>query len=143
MFKSKLGVVLLVMFLTLAVAGGAVFLSWDYITAGEKENAEPTIDEIIERSYDTEELTTNLLNNGFVRSKYKIQLDSKDALHELEKRDFQVTNVIITTLSGKEATDLSGPDGKLALEEELKEQINELMQEGTVQKVYMTEWVLQ
>lgn len=89
MFKSKLGVVLLVMFLTLAVAGGAVFLSWDYITAGEKENAEPTIDEIIERSYDTEELTTNLLNNGFVRSKYKIQLDSKDALHELEKEIFK------------------------------------------------------
>ncbi|MDQ0206336.1 flagellar basal body-associated protein FliL [Alkalicoccobacillus murimartini] len=143
MFKSKLSVVLLVMVLTLAVAGGAVFLSWDYITAEAEADTEPTIDEIIERSYDTEELITNLLSDGVVRSKYKIQLDSKEALEELEKRDFQVTNIIITTLSGKEASELRGPDGKSELEAELQEQINELMQKGSVQRVYMTEWVLQ
>ncbi|TSB46418.1 flagellar basal body-associated protein FliL [Alkalicoccobacillus porphyridii] len=143
MFKNKVAVILLVMFMTLAIAGGALFISWDYITAETDSSAEPSIDEIIERSYDTEEMTTNLLNGGFVRSKYKIQLDSKEALHELEKRDFQVTNIVLTTLSGKEAKELAGPEGKTQLEEELKEQINTLMQEGSVQKVYMTEWVVQ
>ena len=143
MFKSKISIILIVMFMTLAVAGGAVFLSWDYLTAEADSSTEPTIDEIIERSYDTEEMTTNLLNGGFVRSKYKIQMDSKGALEELVKRDFQVTNIVLTTLSGKEAKELSGPEGKSQLEEELKEQINTLMQEGTVQKVYMTEWVVQ
>ncbi|HJV30715.1 MAG TPA: flagellar basal body-associated FliL family protein, partial [Bacillales bacterium] len=62
---------------------------------------------------------------------------------ELTKRDFQVKNIIIEELSEKKAQDLQGKAGKLQLENTLKMKTNELMQDGKVVKVYITESLLQ
>ena len=50
-------------------------------------------------SVDIKEITTNLASNDFIRISFKIQTDSKKAKEELEKRDFQVNNIIILELS--------------------------------------------
>lgn len=105
---------------------------------GEGEAKEPTIDEVLEASVDVPEITTNLASNDFIRISFKIQTDGKKAKEELEKRDFQVKNIIIHTLSEKKAEQISGSEGQTLLETELKDQINELMQEGKVEKVYIT-----
>ena len=39
--------------------------------------------------------------------------------------------------------DLEGKQGKLALESSLKTKINELMNEGEVQQVYITSYIIQ
>lgn len=98
---------------------------------------------MLENSVDIPQLTTNLASDDFIRISFKIQTDSTDAKDEVQKRDFQVKNLIIQDLSEKKAEDIRGKEGKQELENSLKTQINELMQDGKVVKVYITDSLLQ
>lgn len=107
------------------------------------DKKEPTIDQVLEASVDISEITTNLLNDDFIRISFTIQTDGRKAKSELSKREFQVRNIIIQELSELTNEDLNGREGKIHLEEVLKENINELMQEGEIVKVYITSAILQ
>lgn len=52
-------------------------------------------------------------------------------------------NIIILELSEKTAEDLKGKEGQQKLENDLKTKISEIMQEGKVEHVYITESLLQ
>lgn len=133
------------MFILLVIIAlvGAVAIIMLLNTNNQSKSSEPTIDEVLEMSVDIKEITTNLASNDFIRISFKIQTDSKDAKEELEKRDFQVNNIIILELSGLEVEEIQGKEGQLKLEETLKTKINEILQEGKVQKVYITQFLLQ
>lgn len=131
-----------IMLFTLIIIGAVAVFAYLNIMANDGES-EPTIDEVLETSVDIPEITTNLLNDDFIRISFKIQTNSKKAKTELEKRDFQVRNIIIQELSELKSTDLDGKEGKIQLEEVLKEKINELMQNGEIVKVYITSAILQ
>ena len=133
------------MFILLVIIAlvGAVAIIMLLNTNNQGKDSKPTIDEVLEMSVDIKEITTNLASNDFIRISFKIQTDSKDAKEELEKRDFQVNNIIILELSGLEVEEIQGKEGQLKLEETLKTKINEILQEGKVQKVYITQFLLQ
>ena len=133
------------MFILLVIIAlvGAVAIIMLLNTNNQGKDSKPTIDEVLEASVDIKEITTNLASNDFIRISFKIQTDSKDAKEELEKRDFQVNNIIILELSGLEVEEIQGKEGQLKLEETLKTKINEILQEGKVQKVYITQFLLQ
>lgn len=104
---------------------------------------EPTIDEIVEASVEVPEITTNLADNKVVRVSLKIQTTNKDAAAELTKRDFQVKDIVIQELSEMEQKDLEGKKGKQVFQKSLKTRINELMQEGEIQEIYITSFITQ
>lgn len=122
---------------------GAVAIIIILNMSGNNKNNEPSIDEVLEASVDVPQITANLADDNYIRISFKIQTDSKKAKEELEKRDFQVKNTIILTLSEKTSKELKGKKGQLNLETELKNKLNEFMQEGKVEKVYITESLLQ
>lgn len=122
---------------------GAVAVVVVLKVTGAEGDKEPSIDKVLEASVDVPEITTNLASDDFLRISFKIQTDGKKAKEELEKRDFQVKNIIIHTLSEKTAEQVSGNAGQTQLEKELKDQINELMQEGKIEQVYITGSLLQ
>ncbi|KMY56080.1 flagellar basal body-associated protein FliL [Bacillus sp. FJAT-27231] len=104
---------------------------------------EPDIDEVIESSVDIPEMTTNLASDDYIRISFKIQTDSKKAQEELTKRDFQAKNIIIEELSEMKSQDLKGKKGKEQLTNRLKDQLNEIMQDGEVLDVYITSYIIQ
>lgn len=104
---------------------------------------EPTIDQVIESSVDIPQMTTNLASGDYLRISLKIQTDSKKAKEELQKRDFQVKNIVVEELSEMKSDDLKGKEGKVKFQETLKKRINSLMQDGKVVQVYITEALLQ
>ena len=108
--------------------------------AGQKE---PSIDQILESSVDVAQVTTNLASDDLIRISFKFQTDSKKAKKELEKRDFQVKDVIIQELSEMKADEIQGKDGQTNLKEALKLKLNSLMNDGKVVEVYITESLLQ
>ncbi|MGG3999118.1 flagellar basal body-associated protein FliL [Anoxybacillus kestanbolensis] len=110
---------------------------------GNNEPKEPTVDEIVASSFDVPEIMTNLMDGSFIKIAFKIQTDSEKAKEEAEKRDFQIKNIIIEELSEMTAEQFKGKQGKLLLEKKLRERINELMQEGKVEKIYITSFILQ
>jgi flagellar FliL protein len=125
--------------LILIVAGIFIF----YLLNQNKSAEEPTIEELLEYSLDIPEITTNLNSSQIIRIAFKIQTNSEDAKSELENRTFQVNNLIIKQLSGMDADELSGTEGKIKLEDELKSQINEIMTNGQVDQVYITSIIMQ
>ncbi|MDF1506580.1 flagellar basal body-associated protein FliL [Robertmurraya sp. DFI.2.37] len=137
MKNNKLVMIMLIILITITLVGAVAVVVVLKVT-GAENTAGPTIDELLEYSVDIPEITTNLAGNDFIRISFKIQTDSKKAKEELEKRDFQVKNIIIHTLSEKSSEEIQGSQGQTVLEEELKEKINELMMSGKVEKVYIT-----
>nr|WP_249365282.1 flagellar basal body-associated protein FliL [Cytobacillus citreus] len=139
--KNKLLMIMIILLVAITLVGAvAVIVVKELNSSGTKE---PTIDEVLESSVDIPQITTNLASNDFVRISFKIQTDSKNAKKELEKRDFQVKDIIIQELSEMEAKDIQGKEGQNKLKEDLKTKINEIMQKGQVEQVYITENLLQ
>lgn len=134
---------LLLIFMSVVIIALAVGLYYFFMKGTEAAGGKPTADEIVENSVEIPEITTNLLNGDYIRISFTIQTDGKKAKEELEKRNFQVENVIIKKLSGLEAKDLEGTEGKVKLEKDLKESLSDFMEEGKIIQVYITSTIIQ
>src|SRR5690625_7344182 len=60
---------------------------------------EQSIDDMNDYSFETDEITTDLIDGRFVRIQFRIITDGKKSLKELEKRDFQIENILIKEIS--------------------------------------------
>ncbi|UOE92831.1 flagellar basal body-associated protein FliL [Alkalihalobacillus sp. LMS39] len=143
MFKNKLITIMLIIILSLTLLGVLALVLVNYFSSNSDEDHEPTIDEIVSLSYDTPEMTTNLLSNDFAKVQFRIQVDNKRALREIAKRDFQLENIIIRELSEVTSSQLSGGEAIEDLEGNLRDKINELMEEGEVVHVYTRRFIIQ
>ncbi|MGM7701179.1 flagellar basal body-associated protein FliL [Pseudalkalibacillus sp. Hm43] len=125
----------------LAIAGVVLYinLSGDDKKASGKLSA----DELVELSVTTEEIMTNLSDEGFAKVTFRIQVDNQKAKKELETRMFQIRNSIIYQLSGTQAEDLKGPEGIDKLEQDLQKTINGFLENGKVVRVFTTEKIVQ
>ena len=140
--KNKLLTIMLIILVCITLIGVIALLIVSQLNKGDEEE-KPSIDEIVESSIDIAEITTNLAGENFIRISLKVQTDSLEAAEELTKRDFQVKNIVITELSEMTPEQLDGKEGKMAFESSLKIKINELMDSGEVQKVYITSYIIQ
>jgi len=104
-------------------------------------NEEQSIDDMNEFSYETDEITTDLKDGKFVRIKFQIIADSRKAAKELEKRDFQIENILIKEISLMNEEDFTS--GLTEVEEKLQENINEVMIDGEITDVYTIKKILQ
>ncbi|WP_026906126.1 flagellar basal body-associated protein FliL [Paucisalibacillus globulus] len=107
----------------------------------KNENGEPSIDEIIEYSYQTPEITTDLSDGSFVRIQFQIVTDNKDAKEEIEKREFQVKNILIKELATMDEEAFKS--GLTNVEDILKVELNKVMTEGSIIDVYTISKILQ
>ncbi len=135
-FKTMLAILIVI-----TVIGVVALVMVMTISGKEEEDGKPSIDEVVENSFETEELTTDLKNDRFVRIQFRIVTNSKDAKEELQKRDFQLKNILIKEISKMNQDEFkTGVDN---LENMLKTRLNELMVEGKVTDVYTINKVLQ
>lgn len=144
--KNKMMTIVIVVLVTVLLLGVVGFVVITKLGGNDNETAnvtEPSIDEIILASVDVPELTTNLMDGNFARLSLKIQTNSEEAAAELLLREFQTKNIVIQTLSEMTAEDLEGKTGKIDFQNTIKVQLNELMQTGEVQKVYITSYIIQ
>ncbi|CAG9619704.1 flagellar basal body-associated protein FliL [Sutcliffiella rhizosphaerae] len=142
MFRNKIVNAMIIILLAISLLGVVALISLDIFSA-DGASEEPSIDDVLKYSVDFEEITTNLKSGGFIRLTIKVQTDGKKARAEIEKRDFQVQNIVIHEISNKSATELNGGKGITQLEEDIQEKLNEIMQDGEVVKVYATSFLLQ
>lgn len=144
MKNNKLLLVTLIILVTITLFCGVLYVFFTQLNKEtEKNQNEPTIDEILVASVDIPEITTNLADKRYIKLQLKIQTTGEETATELAKRDFQVKNLIIQELSEMSQEDLGGKDGKQAFQRTIKSQINELMDKGEVQQVYITSYIIQ
>jgi len=140
--KNKALTIVLIIVVTLTLVG-IIGLILTLQLKGDSTVKEPTIDEILEASVDVPEIMTNLSGRQYIKISLKIQTTGKKAAAELAKRDFQVQNIVIQELSEMTAKDFEGKAGKQAFEDSIKSQLNPLMQEGKIEKVYIVTYIIQ
>lgn len=144
MKKNKLLTIMLIILVSITLIGVVALVVVTQLSkdGGAEANPEPSIDEIIEQSVDVPEISTNLNDRRYVKLSLKIQTDSKEAAEELTKRDFQIKDILVEVLSDMSSKDLEGTKGKALLTNALKAKFNGLMQNGEVQKVYITSFAV-
>ena len=143
MFKNKLISKMIIILLSLTLIGSiAVIVTLKYTEQAITEKG-PSIDDVIKASVDVTDIKTNLKSNNYISISFKIQMDSKKAAAELQKRDFQVRDIIIKRLSDMSAQDFEGTQVLSTLETDIAKQIDQLMENGHVVKIYTTSKVLQ
>nr|WGD92160.1 flagellar basal body-associated protein FliL [Bacillus subtilis] len=139
--KKKLMIILLIILIVIGALGAPAY----FVLGGKSEKSETkkSIDEIVASSVDVEEITTNLKSDNIIRLAIKLETDSDKSKEELEKRDFQVKDAVISLLADTNADQIEGDKGKETFKKELKDKINSYLQEGKVEKVYITSFNLQ
>jgi flagellar FliL protein len=125
----------------LAIAG--VFIYLNLASDDKKASGELSASELVELSVTTEEIMTNLEDEGFAKVTFRIQVDNSKAKKEIETRMFQLRNSIIYQLSGTKAEELQGPEGIEKLETDLQKTINGFLENGEVVRVFTTEKIVQ
>ncbi|WP_019242301.1 MULTISPECIES: flagellar basal body-associated protein FliL [Bacillus] len=145
MKKNKLLSIMLIMLVSITLVGVialVIVLKSDGSFAFSNSN-DNSIDHIIKASVEVPEITTNLADDGFIKIAFMIQTDSNSAKKELEKRNFQVNNIIISELSELKAEQIQGKQGQEKLQGKLKSRFNSIMQDGKIEKVYITSSIIQ
>lgn len=108
---------------------------------GEASSKKASINDIVEYSYETTELTTDLEDGSFVRIQFQVITDGKKARKEIEKREFQLKNILIKALSTMDEDDFKS--GLSKLENKVKDELNQVMIDGQITDVYTVNKILQ
>ncbi|MFE4140947.1 flagellar basal body-associated protein FliL [Peribacillus sp. YIM B13472] len=141
--KKNLMSIMLIILVAITLVGVIAVVVVTKLSDPTSAEDKPSIDEIVKSSVEIPEITTNLAGNDYIKISFMVLTENKKAKEELEKRNFQVKNIIITELSEMKAEELTGKKGKEKLQEALKTRMNELMEEGKVEKVYITSSIQQ
>lgn len=141
--KNKLLTIMLIMLVAITLVGVIAIVVVTKFSGEVVANKEPSADEIVKSSVEIPEITTNLASGDFIKISFTVQTDNEKAKEELEKRSFQVKNIILTELSETKSDELKGKAGKEKFHETIEADVNRLMQEGQVEKVYITSSILQ
>ena len=141
MIKNRVFKTMVIILSTLTLLGAATLIIVMNLNGTDEVSGKRSIDEMRESSMLTEDITTDLKNGDFVRIRFRVVTDSKKSLEELQKRDFQMQNILIKELAVMDSESFQSGLGNL--EDQLKAKLNEVMSQGTVTDVYTVDKVLQ
>jgi len=133
-------VITLLTILLLAVIAALIIIV-NLNLSGQQAEQEPTIEEVVEYSYETPEVTTDLADGTFIRIQFQILTNGQDALDEITTREFQVRNIIIKELT--QLTEEEMRSGIGTLEDTLQTRLNEIMTDGNVTDVVTISKIMQ
>ncbi|MCA0170584.1 flagellar basal body-associated FliL family protein [Bacillus sp. RAR_GA_16] len=124
-------------------AAAVFFLDIDLKKVVAQEEKEPTAEELAARSYSMEPLTTNLSSDHFAVVQINLLADQEKSYKELEVRNPELKAIVISTLAGLTKEDLKGSEGLKKFEETIKNEVNQVMHDGKVERVLVTDFKIQ
>lgn len=148
MFKNKLLNMSIILLIAITLLGIVALVLYKYVLIPQDTNNQnalnnPSIEEMVEMSVSTGELTTNLADNRYAVMDFTIVLNNEDAKEEVEMGLFLVKREIIGVLSSLTSEDLTGEEGVNAMEARIISRVNNILQEGEVVKVVTTKRLIQ
>jgi flagellar protein FliL len=129
----------------ITIIGIAGFFTWNYLqTKPDKETKkQETIEELLEKSVDTEVIATNLADQGMAKMKFKIITTSKKNAEELTKLSFLTESTIIKYFNGLTKKEMTGPGAIESIETKLMDNLNKALGHEYVTRIYIVEHMVQ
>lgn len=128
--------------ISILIVGGVVVAVVLFNVLGDSNKSDAkSIEQVLEHSYETPELTTDLTDGSYVRIQFQILTDSKEATEEISNREFQIRNILIKELAVMSQEEFK--ENLHVLEDTIKEKLNELMTKGEITDVYTINKILQ
>ncbi|HIJ83902.1 MAG: flagellar basal body-associated protein FliL [Magnetococcales bacterium] len=112
--------------------------------AAETVNKDPN--SMVGEMFKLEPFVVNLSEprgNRYLKSTIELEMDGEALGAELERRKAQLRDTILQLLTSKSSQELQALEGKFRLRDELLSRINAMLVNGTVTRVYFTEFVIQ
>jgi flagellar FliL protein len=109
---------------------------------GEKGGDSP----LSERLISLDPFVVNLDDGGykrFLKTRIELETRSPGQKAKLVTRTAQMRDAIIVLLTSKRVEDLGGFEGKVVLKSEIERRLNDVLGEGEIQSVLITEFVIQ
>jgi flagellar FliL protein len=137
----------------IVLAGGG-FFGWNMFMAGDPEEVqEAQTSRKIEESNvailcPLESFIVNLLDKAGLGKRYlkvtmELEVNSEQDKGLVEKSTAKLRDTILLLLSGLSFSDINTIEGKVELKKWLLTRINQILGEGTVEKIYFSEFVVQ
>lgn len=128
--------------LAVLIVGGVVVGVILFNVLGDSTTSDAkSIQKVLEHSYETPEITTDLTDGSYVRIQFQILTDSKEATEEISNREFQLRNILIKELATMPQEEFK--ENLHVLEDTIKNKLNELMTKGEITDVYTINKILQ
>lgn len=141
--------------LVVAGVGAMIYLN------KKKEAAEPKIEHVVKGEHEAQEheknnpefigklipLETFLVNLAGSRGQklakinMELEVNNDEVQKEIEKLKPKIRDIIIIILSSKNYAQVSSKNGKDALREEIRDQVNLFLTKGQINRVYFTEFI--
>ncbi|MFD1360346.1 flagellar basal body-associated protein FliL [Lentibacillus salinarum] len=138
---GKLAKTMIMSLVVLLLAGGGALIVVLNMVDDPSEGSAQSIDTVLDYSYETPEITTDLQNGSFVRIQFQVVTDSDKAREEAKKREFQLKNILIKELAKMDEEKFKS--GLSDLEDVVQQRLNEVMEEGSITDVYTISKILQ
>lgn len=132
---------LMISIFSIIVVGVIGFIGVFYFMDDTTDAGELSIDEMNKYSYETPEMTTDLEDGTFVRIQFRLITDGKKSVNEVSQREFQIQNILIKELATMTEDDFR--EGLSDLEISLKDNLNDVMNDGSITDVYTIDKILQ
>jgi flagellar basal body-associated protein FliL len=72
-----------------------------------------------------------------------LEVPTVEAKSELEQKEVQTRDVLVTILTGKRLEELTAPDQRDALREEISQRVNKLLHNTKLKNVYISKFIIQ
>lgn len=93
-----------------------------------------------------EPFVVNLMDQGggkYLKVSIQIELANAKISEQAKAKTPQLRDAIITLITNKTSEELITPEGKILLKDEIKQRANQILGEGSVLNVYLTDFVMQ
>ncbi|MBN2333710.1 MAG: flagellar basal body-associated FliL family protein [Deltaproteobacteria bacterium] len=152
--KPKKLFLIIIIIIALLVVGGGGFAIYYFFLAPKPPTAEELAQmEAAKRPkpeilpvFSLKPFVVNLAGGSgrrYLKVSMKLELSSEDLLAEIDKRQPQIRDVILTLLSSKTSDEVNSMEGKFILREEIVKRVNTFLITGKITKIYLEEFVVQ
>lgn len=159
MFKNKLFTIIIAMLIVISLILVAFFTLWNIMEknnqpADPSEAARATVSQvggkqltpaqIKEQTVFMENIITNLAEKGrVIKASFAFTLDNKKSKEEFETVNFRVKSIIIQILADMKVEQIQGSKGQELLVSTLMNKINEILTEGKIATISITDYYVE
>jgi flagellar protein FliL len=142
--KSSKKLILIIAIAVILLGAGGAGAYFKFFKKSDTTESHSKPEHSVIQEFDT--FIVNLRDPGgkrFLKLALKAKLDGLPVSEEFKSRIYEMRDMILMILSSKETEDISNPEDKLALKQEIMTALNRGLHKGQVQEIYFSEFLIQ